>query len=71
MFGTQSDARHPGVTIGVGEVNISIDKDILVIRTASGENECGQDQDLGCGQDKLERSLHKIDNCKSAIENRK
>jgi len=71
VFCTHSGARHPGVTIGVGEINISIDKNVLIIRAASGENERGKNYDLNKGEGKKPKSLHKIDNRKSAIENRK
>ena len=46
MFCTHSGARHPGVTIGVGEINISIDKNVLIIRAASCENKRAQDQNF-------------------------
>ena len=46
MFGAHARARHPGVTIDVDEVDISIDKDVLIIRRPRRENERGQDKNL-------------------------
>ena len=71
VFGAHSGARHPGVTIGVGEINISIDKNVLIIRAASCDNKRAQDQNFDRDADDAGGSLHKIDNRKSAIENRK
>ncbi len=39
MLRAHPHPRHPGVTIGIGEINIPSDKHVLVIRAA-----CGQDQ---------------------------
>jgi hypothetical protein len=59
MFGTHAHSRHPGVTIGVGEINVSVDKDVLVIRTPCGENERGQNREL---YDEKNASAHQIRN---------
>jgi hypothetical protein len=71
MFRTHSGACHPRVTVGIGEINISIDKNVLVIRGASCQNKRAQDQNFDRDEDDAGGSLHKIDNRKSAIENRK
>jgi hypothetical protein len=39
-LGAHSNSGHPRIAIGVGEINISTDKDVLIIRTPSCENEC-------------------------------
>jgi hypothetical protein len=71
MFGAHSNSGHPRIAIGVGEINIPTDKDVRVIRAACGENERAQDRDLKTDQNDADQSLHKINNRKSAIENRK
>src|SRR2546423_4328105 len=71
MFNTHPDSRHPCVAIGVGEINISIGKDVLIIRAARPQNQRGQDYELNRDEEDAGESLHKIENRKLAIENRK
>ena len=71
MFGTHSDSRHPCVTIGVGEINISTGKDILIISAARPQNQRSQDYEFDRDEEDAGQSLHKVENRKSAIENRK
>ncbi len=71
MFGAHARAHHPGVAIGVGVVNISADKDILIIRTARPQNQRSQDYEFDRDEEDAGQSLHKTENRKSAIENRK
>ena len=46
MLGAHSDTRHSRIAVSVGEINIAVDKDVLVIRASSGKNERAQDYDL-------------------------
>ncbi len=71
MFDAHSHARHPRVAISVGEINISVDENVPIIRAPRCHNECAQNQDLENGQENADQSLHKTDNRKSKIENRK
>ena len=67
MFGADSHARHPRVAIGVAEINISVDENVPIIRAPRCQNECAQDRDL----ENADQLLHKTNNCKSQIEDRK
>ena len=67
VFCANSHARHARVAVSIGEVNLLIDKDVMIIRAARRENERAQDYDF----DGDRKSSHKFDNRKSKIENRK
>jgi hypothetical protein len=67
MFRADSHPRHARITIGVDEVNVSIDKNVVIIRAPRRENQRAQNQDFESGQ----QNSHKIENRKSEIENRK
>ena len=71
MFGADSHARHPRVAIGVAEINISVDENVPIIRAPRCQNECAQDRDLEHGEENADQLLHKTNNRKSQIENRK
>ena len=71
MLYAEPNAHHPRVTIRVREINIPGDKNFLIIRTSWRQNEHAQDRDLDNPQSDATDSLHKIDNRKSTIENRK
>src|SRR5262249_30977487 len=72
MFGADSHpAHHPRVAIGVAEINISVDENVPIIRTPRCQNECAQDRDLENGEENADQLLHKTNNRKSKIENRK
>ena len=64
-------ARHARVTIRIGEVNISSDKNVLIIRAARHQNHRAEKRDLKNDERKTSEALHRIDNRKSTIENRK
>src|SRR5437660_8853911 len=65
------DARHPRVTIRVCEINIPRDKNVRVIGAPRRENQRAQDRNFNCDEDETPKGLHKIDNRKSEIKNRK
>ena len=44
-------ARHPSVTIGIGEINIPSDKHVLIIRAARGQNQYAENCDFNDIQD--------------------
>ena len=44
-------ARHPRVTIGIDEVNIARDKDVLIIRASRCENQRAENCDFENAQD--------------------
>jgi len=44
-------ARHPSVTIGIGEINIPHDKDVLIIRAASGQDQYAENGEFNDIQD--------------------
>src|SRR5262249_21713598 len=46
MFQAQSHARHPRVAIGVGEINVPGDKNILIIRAACRQDQYAENGDL-------------------------
>src|SRR6267143_1749837 len=71
MFGAHSDARHPRVAIGVGEINISVDENVPIIRAPRCQNECAQDREFDDEKDAPNHALSQIRNRKSAIRNSK
>ena len=71
MFGADSHARHPRVAIGVAEINISVDENVPITHAPRCQNECAHDRDLEHGEENADQLLHKTNNRKSEIENRK
>ena len=71
LFPDHPGARHARVTIRIDEVNVSGDKDVLIIRAASRQNHRAEKRDLENDERKTSEALHRIDNRKSTIENRK
>ena len=67
MFSTNSRAGHTRVAVGIGKVNLPINKDVMTVRASRRENERAQDYDF----DGDRKSSHKFENRKSKIENRK
>src|SRR5262249_40095941 len=63
--------RHARVTICIDEVNISGDKNVLIIRAGCSQNQRAEKGDLKDDQRKPSDASHRNDNCKSTIENRK
>jgi hypothetical protein len=47
----QPHARHPRITIGVGEINIPDDKNILIVRAACRQDQYAEDYDFNGAQD--------------------
>src|SRR4029453_10909547 len=64
-------ACHPRIAIRIDEVNIPSDKDVLIIRAPRRQNQRAEKHDLKNDQRKTSDALHRIDNRKSTIENRK
>ena len=71
LFPDHLRARHTRVTIRIDEVNIPGDKNVLIIRAARRQNHRAQKRDLKNDERKTSEALHRIDNRKSTIENRK
>src|SRR5215216_8097033 len=71
LFPDHLSTRHARVTIRIDEVNISGDKNVLMIRTARRQNYGAEKRDLKNDERKTSEALHRIDNRKSTIENRK
>src|SRR3977135_495804 len=69
MFGAQSDASHSRITIGVGEINISADKHVLIIRAARRQNQETQNRKFDSNRGVAKHPL--ISNPQSQIRNPK
>src|SRR6266550_6941275 len=71
LFADHPGTRHARVTIRIDEVNISGDKNVLKIRAARRQNHRAEKRDLKNNERETSEALHRIDNRKSTIENRK
>ena len=69
MFRTQLRASHARVTIGVGEINISADKHVLIIRAARRQNQETQNRKFDSNRGVAKHPL--ISNPQSQIRNPK
>src|SRR5262249_55219444 len=67
----QLHACHPRITIRIDEVNVPLYKNVLIIRAPRRNDERGENCDFKTEQRKTSDPLHRIDDCKSPIENRK
>src|SRR5437762_9486813 len=65
-FCAQTHARHPRVTICVGEINVPSNENVLIIRAPRCQNQYAQHCNLDDGQPDVRDSLHT-----SIIANRK
>ena len=63
------NARHPSVTIGIGEINIPSDKDVLIIRAASRQDQYAENCDFNDAQDSTNH--HAIPNPRLKMRNPK
>src|SRR5207302_1924289 len=66
MLGTHAHARHPRVAIGIGEVDISADNDVLIIRTARCQNERGKNHNFDSDKDAPNHALSQVRSPKKA-----
>ena len=64
-------ARHPRVTIRIDKINVTGDKNILIIRAARCQNQRTENYDFNDRNRDASGSLHAADNRKSLIGNRK
>src|SRR5678816_4411439 len=71
LFPDHLGTRHARITIRIDEVNASGDKNVPMIRSARRRNHRAEKRDLKNDERKTSEALHRIDNRKSAIENRK
>ena len=71
LFPDHLGTRHARVTIRIHEVNIPSDKNVLIIRAARRQNHRAEKRDLENDERKTSEALHRIDNRKSTIKNRK
>src|SRR5215831_3409664 len=71
MFHTHSDSGHPRITIRVREIDVSSHKNVPIIRAARYQNQCAEKRDFKSDKSKTAELLHRTDNRKSAIQNRK
>ena len=71
IFPDHLGTRHARVTIRIDEVNIPSDKNVLIIRAARRQNQRAEKRDLKNDERKTSEALHRIDNRKSTVENRK
>jgi hypothetical protein len=71
LFSDHLRTRHARVTIRIHEVNIPGDKNVLMIRAPRRQNQRAEKRDLENDQRNTSEALHRIDNRKSTIENRK
>ena len=71
LFPDHLSTRHARVTVRIHEVNIPSDKNVLIIRAARRQNQRAEKRDLKNDERKTSEALHRIDNRKSTIENRK
>jgi hypothetical protein len=71
LFPDHLGTRHARVTIRIREVNIPGDKNVLIIRAARRQNHPAEKRDLKNDERKMSKALHRIDNRKSTVENRK
>src|SRR2546430_3210117 len=69
MLRAHSRARHARIAIGIGEINIPSEKDILIIRAARRQDQRTQDYKLDEDDDLSEHRL--ISNPQSEIDNPK
>ena len=63
--------RQARVAIRIGEVNIPSDENVLIIRAPCRQDEGAEERDLENYQSETSQALHRTDNYKSTIENRK
>jgi hypothetical protein len=71
LFPDHLGTRHARVTIRIHEVNVSGDKNVPIIRASRRQNQRAEKRDLENDERKTSEALHRIDNRKSTIENRK
>ena len=71
LFPDHLRPRHARVTIRIDKVNISGDKNVPMIRAARRQNHRAENRDPENDERKTSEALHRIDNRKSTIENRK
>ena|SRR5438552_5500487 len=69
MFRAHLHTRHPRVTIGIGEINISSDKNVLIIRAACREDQHAENCDFDDAQDSANH--HAIPNPQVPMRNPK
>jgi hypothetical protein len=69
VFRAHLHTRHPRVTVGIGEVNISSDKNVLIICAACRQDEYAENCDLNDAQDCANHPS--ISNPQSAVRNPK
>ena len=47
----QPDPCHPRITIRISEIDLSADKNVLIVRATGGEDQRGDNHDLNCEQE--------------------
>src|SRR5438445_13191171 len=59
MLRAHPDTRHARVAIGIGEISVPSNKNVLIIRAARAENQGAQDYNLNCGSGVTRGCLHR------------
>ena len=70
-FQTHPHPRHPGVAIGVGEIDTVLDENVVVIRATRREDQRREKKDLDNRNDDPAHAVVLVENSKSEYRNSK